>query len=256
VSGVSDTLPAVAQVLGSRVDHAQSLRLDHGLTAISIKRPGLALNVSAHRRIYRALVPVTTSSFGADMTPYWAQRSKEGYLERLAEFVLIADAEGSFVGWTGYHLLPHEEETIVYLDSTGMVPAWQSKGVMRQLMTRLVIESALPACAPGLPVYLTARSESPIFYRLMRALVEADRLFPNAALAVPPDVSDCALHLADWLGQREILDPTTLVLRNAYAGTLDELYGELPSTGDAQLDKLFRGELGALDAYLIIGRLR
>jgi hypothetical protein len=190
------------------------------------------------------------------MTPYWSQRSKEGYLERLTEFVLVSAPDGSMVGWTGCHLLPYDEHTLIYLDSTGMVPQWQSRGVMGALMRSRVHHAVLPRCAGDRPVFLTARSESPVFYRLMRGLLcDSHPLFPHPALPAPPEVVSAALHLAAWLGQGGTLDPVTLAIRGAYGG-LDELYGELPTTGDTDLDKLFRGQLGPLDAYLLTGRAR
>jgi hypothetical protein len=250
------TLPAVADVLGTAVDACEILELGGGLTAFVITRPGRVLNHTVQERVYQALIPVTTSSFGADMTSYWAQRSKEGYLERLAEFVLISDAEGAVVGWTGYHVLPYDTFTLVYLDSTGMVPGRQSGGVMRQLMHRRVSESGLPECAADLPVYLTARSESPIFYRLMRKLLPSPvELYPHPDQDAPQEIVEAARHLAKWLGQEDILDAPSLTVRGAYQA-LDELYAELPTTGDAGLDKLFRGRLGPLDAFLLVGRAR
>lgn len=251
--GLGD-LPTVKDVLRESIQDSQAVALDGGLTAFVVDRPGRALNMSTHRRIYQALVPVTTRSFAADMTPYWAQRSREGYLERLAEFVLVTDVEDRMVGWTGYHVLPFDEQTIVYLDSTGVVPERQSRGVMRTLMRNRVTHGVPAKCPPGRPVYLTARSESPIFYRLMRSLLPHAELFPRPATSIPADVARCALALADWLGQRHLLDPETLAIRNAY-DTLDELYGELPTTGDAGLDELFRAQLGPLDAYLLVGKL-
>ncbi|MCC9306070.1 hypothetical protein LN042_02930 [Kitasatospora sp. RB6PN24] len=249
------TLPAVADVLGAAAEACEKIDLGSGLTAFVISRPGQVLNLSGQERIYRALIPVTTSSFGADMTPYWAQRSKEGYLERLAEFVLISDADGAMVGWTGYHVLPYDTFTLVYLDSTGMVPTRQSGGVMRQLMHRRIVESGLPECPADRPVYLTARSESPIFYRLMRKLLESGELYPHPHQDAPEEVLEAARHLARWLGQEDILDAPSLTVRGAYQA-LDELYGELPTTGDADLDKLFRGQLGPLDAFLLVGQAR
>ncbi|WP_055589228.1 GNAT family N-acetyltransferase [Peterkaempfera griseoplana] len=248
-------LPAVADILGSAAEGCETLDLGAGLTATVIVRPGAVLNHSAQERVYAALIPVTTSSFGADMTPYWAQRSKEGYLERLAEFVLIADEDGRMVGWTGFHVLPYDGFTLVYLDSTGMVPTRQSGGVMRQLMQARV-SGSVAGCPAGKPVYLTARTESPIFYRLMRRLLPApDALYPQPATAAPGDVVEAARHLARWLGQQDILDAPALTVRGAY-DALDELYGELPTTGDPELDKLFRGQLGPLDAFLLVGRVR
>lgn len=250
------TLPTLSDVLGAAADACETVPLGAGLEALVAHRPGHAWNVSTHRRVYEALVPVTSSAFGADMTGYWAGRNREGYLERLFEFVLVRDADGRMVGWTGFHLLPHDEHMIVYIDSTGMVPQRQSRGAMRELMRSRLIGTVLPACPPELPVYLTARTESPIFYRLMRGLLGGgDELFPQPGTPAPADVRRCGLHLADWLGQRRILDPATLTLTNAY-DSVDELYGELPTTGDPALDELFRARLGPLDAFLLVGRAR
>ncbi|MFG2463016.1 hypothetical protein ACGFWE_38960 [Streptomyces sp. NPDC048523] len=248
-------LPRIDQVLGSAVQRCETIDLGGELTAYVLKDPKEALNRSTHYRIYDALIPVTTRSFGADMTPYWAQRSKEGYLERLAEFVLIGDGEGAFVGWTGHHVLRFDEHVIIYLDSTGMVPHRQSKGVMRELMRQRIVKNALPQCPAEVPVYLTARTESPIFYRLMQGLTDGGTVFPAPDTPLPEGVAHCGRDLAMWLGQSAILEPGTLTLRNAY-DTLDELYGELPSTGNPKLDAMFRGALGPLDAFLVTARMR
>ncbi|GAA2429040.1 hypothetical protein [Streptomyces macrosporus] len=247
--------PLITDVIGDVARHCRTIDLGDGLTAYVVEDPRRSLSISTHYRVYDALVPVTTRSFGADMTPYWAQRSKEGYLERLAEFVLVGDERGAFVGWTGHHVLPFDEHVVIYLDSTGMVPLRQSKGVMRRLMRERITDTAVPRCASGKPVYLTARTESPIFYRLMRGLVDGGTVFPHPDVPLPEDVERCAIDLATWLGQRDILEPGTVTLRNAY-DTLDELYGELPTTGNPDLDAMFRGTLGPLDAFLVVARVR
>jgi hypothetical protein len=248
-------LPAVADVLGAGLRQAEVVPLTEELTGYVVNQPADTLDRSVHRRVYDALVPVTTSSFAADMTAYWAQRSKEGYLERLAEFVLVADADDAMVGWTGFHVLPYEDRTLIYIDSTGMVSQRQSRGVMRRLMRSRVGKSMLPRCRTDLPVYLTARSESPVFYRLMRGLLDGPELFPHPTLPPPPDIVACARLLADWLGQSALLNPNTLAVEGAYQA-LDVLYGELPTTGDPHLDTLFRDRLGPLDAYLLVSRAR
>ncbi|TDD34973.1 hypothetical protein E1287_15230 [Actinomadura sp. KC06] len=229
--------------------------LDEGLTAYVVENPGRILTLSAHRRVYEALIPVTSQSFGADMTPYWAQRSREGYLERLAEFVFVCDDMGTLVGWTGYHVLRFDEHIIVYLDSTGMVPSHQSRGTMRALLRDRIANGALPRCAGDSPVFLAARTESPIFFRLMRGIVNDAVMFPNPGIPTPAEVQLCGINLGTWLGQLDLLEPSTLMLRNAY-DTLDELYGELPTTGDPDLDEMFRGALGPLDAFLLVSRIR
>lgn len=250
------SFPLVKDILGNDAGKALISDLGDGLRAHVVPRPGTGLNVSTHRRVYRALVPVTTDSFAADMTPYWRQRSQEGYLERLHEFVLVEDDTGAMVGWTGFHLLPHDEHTIIYIDSTGMVRGHQSRGVMRRLMRERIHGCDAVRSGDGRPVYLTARSESPVFYRLMGGLIsDPGNLFPHPTAEPPAEVIACAEDLAEWLGQRDLLAPSGLALEGAY-GTLDELYDELPSTGDPVLDRLFRDRLGPLDAYLLVAPLR
>jgi hypothetical protein len=245
-------LPTVREVLGETLP--RGLPLADGLTELVIEQPGQVLTRTAQTRIYDALIPVTTKSFGADMTPYWVQRDREGYLERIAEFVLVADQTGSIVGWTGYHRIIFDDFAIIYLDSTGMIPQWQSRGYMRKLMHRRVAESAIPGCPADRSVFLTARSESPIFYRLMRGMLDPADLYPQPAATAPEDVARCGVGLARWLGQESLLDASTLILRGAY-DTLNELYADLPVTGDPVLDAMFRDQLGPLDAYLLIGRV-
>lgn len=250
-----EELPTVTDVLGEAGSRAEIMPMGGGLTAHVLESPGATLSRTVHNRIYDALVPVTTQSFAADMTPYWEQRSKEGYLERLAEFVLVEGPGGAMVGWTGCHILPYDDMTLVYLDSTGVVPLHQSRGVMRALMRERINDAVLPSCPAGRPVYLTARSESPVFYRLMRGLLGIGTLFPDSTTPPPPDIVRCVQLLARWLGQTALLNPETLALQNAYHN-LTALYGELPTTGDADLDTLFRERLGPLDAYLLAGRAR
>ena len=75
----------VPSILGSESDAAQQIRVDDDLTAYVVSRPGQVLEISTHRAIYDALIPMTSESFGADQTTYWMLRRREGYLERLAE---------------------------------------------------------------------------------------------------------------------------------------------------------------------------
>lgn len=248
-------LPAATDVIGAAAQACDMIKLTSDLTAYVLVQPGRLLNQSAQERVYQGLIPVTSSSFGADMTLYWSQRSKEGYLERLAEFVLISDSSGLLVGWTGFHVLPYDEHTLIYLDSTGLVPARQSSGTMRELMRRRIVQTLLADEQANCPVYLTARSESPIFYRLMRKLLESGELYPRPGVVAPDDMVRAARNLARWLGQSDLLDAPNLTIRGAYQA-LDQLYGELPTTGDLGLDEMFRSKLGPLDAFLLVGRAR
>ncbi len=248
-----NTLPRVHEVLGADARAARPYPLPHGLVAHIVADPGAHFSAATQAAIFAALIPVSLAAFAADLSAYWAQRRAEGYFERLAEFVLIADAQDRMIGWTGHSVITCAAYANVYLEASGMVPGEQSRGVTRTLFDNRSRTSFVKHKGRE-RVYVSARTESPIVYKLMRRLLGAERLFPNPALATPADVLECGRGLAEWLGQAELLEPGSLVLRGAYA-QLESVYGELPLTGDAELDRLFRGRLGPLDAYLVIGRV-
>jgi hypothetical protein len=248
-------VPLVSDVIGADAASAVQFPLPQGMTGHAVHDPGEALSAEQQASVFEALVTVTTLAFEADMTPYWAHRRKERYFDLLSEFMLVSDGRGRMVGWSGYQTFDAGEFTNVYIDSTGIVSGDQSRGVMRSLFDSRIRHVALPWLARnGAPLFISARSESPIFYKLMRSLVQPGALFPHPGAAPPPDIERCARDLAERLGQTDILEPGTLVLRNAYGSIVEELYGALPSSGEPELDRLFRSELGPLDAYLLVGR--
>jgi hypothetical protein len=251
---MAQSQPLVREVLGAAYRGAERLELEGGWHAVVVPTPGPTLPHDIQQAVYAALVPVSSAAFGADMTEYWRDRSAHDYFGRLAEFVTVADRGGRLVGWTGYSLLERGAGVNVYIDSSGVVPSGQSKGVMRTIMGRRLASGILPRFASRDRVYVSARSESPVVYKVMRGLVGAPNLFPNPALHTPADVLESGHDLARWLGQADLMEPGSLVIRNAYA-VLDELYGELPSSGEPALDRMFRNALGPLDAYLLVGRV-
>ncbi|MBV9659897.1 MAG: hypothetical protein JO337_01930 [Acidimicrobiales bacterium] len=255
---ISDPLaqsrPQAREVLGEAYDCAARSSLARGWHLAAVAAPGTTLSPKQQQDVYSALVPVSSAAFGADMTEYWKDRSANDYFGRLAEFVLIEDSEGRMAGWTGHSLLESPARANVYIDSSGVVPSGQSHGVMREVMARQLTTGVLERLRPQRRVYISARSESPVFYKLMRRLVGASSLFPNPDFRTPADVLECGRELASWLGQAGLIEPGSLVVRNAYA-VLDELYGELPSCGEPDLDQMFHNSLGPLDAYLLVGRV-
>ncbi|MGY3621898.1 GNAT family N-acetyltransferase [Bradyrhizobium sp. USDA 10063] len=246
-------LPGAEELFLRSRDSVSTFDLPQDLRGYSVLDPGVVLDSGTQDEIYSVLVPVTTSSFGADMTPYWAQRRQQGYFNRLAEFIFVADAQDQIVGWTGYSVLKFDGYQNIYIDSSGMIPAKQSQGIMRALWAKRLVNSAfVHNKSPRLLV--SARSESPILYKLFCGLVGRDRVYPNVGGALPDHIIRCAADLAAWLDQSALLERERLIVRGAYAN-LDALYDELPSTGDFALDRLFREELGPLDAYLLIGEV-
>ncbi len=246
-------LPRLHDVLGAGLAAAERFALPQGLSGYAIARPGQALSPATQADILAALVPVSSAAFDADMAPYWRQRRDGGYFERLSELILIAQHD-RFVGWTGYAALERRRYANLYIDSTGMVPGGQSRGVLGAVLRARMRDLAFARYGGRERLYVSARTESPVAYKLVRRLAEGDEFHPDPHAPAPPDVLECAHDLAAWLGQAEFLEPRGLIVRAAY-GQLDHLYGQLPTCGDPVLDGLFRERLGPLDAYLVIGRV-
>lgn len=248
-----DTLPRLTPIAEILADAASVEREDlHcGITLWRVDRPGLALPGVVQQRVIDAIIPVATYTLGADMAPYWRHRIGAGYFDRLSEIILIGTGDDAvLVGWSGNSLLTRLHYRNLYLDASVILPDLQGKRTMQALLSRAIDRARRSGGTT--PLYLSARTESPMAYKLMKNLVGADSIYPRSGRTSPPPVSECLNDLADWLGQADQLDQQTHAIRNAF-DMVDQLYGELPRCGDEEIDTLFRDNLGPLDAYLVIG---
>ncbi|WP_199930948.1 hypothetical protein [Streptomyces sp. CB02923] len=202
-------------------------------------------------RIYSVLVEISTKAFGADMTPYWSDRKKGRFFEKISKFCLLVDPLGNISGWTGYHRRIFGNAHCLYLDSSGVLPDSQGGGLMGHIHAKMIALECLNY-APR-PVYLVARTESPVVYRLLRNGCGPDNIWPAPDTAVDRQVSLIATDVAEWLGQSDKFDPGSLRILGAY-DNLDALYGDLPSCGDPTIDAFFRTTLRPEDAYIVIAR--
>jgi hypothetical protein len=238
----------LTELLGSVADRPPAQPLADGVFYLDW-RPPAVLDRATKSGVYRALLSGASRAFGADLTNYWHDREREGFLDRISRFVMIFDAGEALVGWTSYRLIEQSAGVrCVYVDSTVLQAEQQSRGLMRRLYEAL-LEAEPAVRSPN--VYVTARTESPIFYRLFAGLFGRERVYPQPGVEVPPDVVRCASELAEDLGQRSIFDPPTLRVLGAY-GNVEALYGELPTCGQPDLDRFFREHLGPLDAFLLV----
>lgn len=241
-----------AELLGRVADPPPSQPLMDGVHYLDW-RPPAVLDAHTKSVVYRALLAGASRAFGADLTNYWHDRETEGFLDRLSRFVMIFDADQALVGWTGYRLIQQAgDRCCLYIDSTVLQPEQQSRGLMRRLYEALL--AAEPVLVSS-DVYVAARTESPVFYRLFAGLFGRDSVYPQPGVDVPRDVIQCATELAEDLGQRSIFDPPTLRVLGAY-NNVAALYGELPSSGISDLDSFFRDQLGPLDAFLLVATPR
>ena len=212
-------------------------------------RPSL-LSEASQDDMFATLVRISTLSFGADMTPYWAGRKAGGYFQKISRFCFIIAGDGAVVGWTGFHRQRFGGQHCLYLDSTGVLPEYQGSGIISQVQSRILArELAAHAFSSR---YLITRTENPVVYRMLQRAVGAERIYPSARMPVVPErIQRIGADTAVWLRQQDVFDPLTLKVAGAYSN-LDALYGQLPTSGDGELDAFFQRSLRPVDAFLVI----
>ncbi|OJH39891.1 N-acetyltransferase [Cystobacter ferrugineus] len=214
--------------------------------------PPFALDASHKQAIYGALREVSTLAFGADMAPYWRDRSLDGYLDKLTRFYFIHGADDRIVGWTGYHRLMLAGQTCLYLDSTGVLPELQNTGIMTGLFSQFLLVELLRAGPRDL--YVAMRTENPVVYQSFYKVAGEHNTFPSLSMPVPDKVQEMGRQLAAWLKQGDKLEAPSLRVKGAY-DNLDALYGELPTCDDDNINRYFRQHLRPVDAFLVLARL-
>jgi GNAT superfamily N-acetyltransferase len=236
--------------LADRLSHRPFVQsLPGGFRLASWLRPSL-LSAASQNDIFATLIRISTQSFGADMTPYWAGRKAGGYLQKISRFCFIVAADGAVIGWTGFHRQRFGGRHCLYLDATGVLPEYQGSGIISQVQSRILARELAAHAFSSL--YLITRTENPVVYRMLQRAVGAERLHPSPRTPVVPEVIQrIGAETAAWLGQKDVFDPPRLKVAGAYSN-LDALYGELPKSGDAELDAFFLRSLRPVDAFLVI----
>ncbi|HVR11758.1 MAG TPA: GNAT family N-acetyltransferase [Thermoanaerobaculia bacterium] len=236
--------------LADRLSHRPVVEsLPGGFRLASWLRPSL-LSAASQDDIFATLVRISTRSFGADMAPYWAGRKAGGYFQKISRFCLIIAADGTVVGWTGFHRQRFGGRHCLYLDSTGVLPEHQGSGIVSRVQSRILARELAAHAFSSL--YLITRTENPVVYRMLQRAVGAERIHPSPRRPVVPEVIQrIGADTAVWLGQEDVFDPPRLKVAGAYSN-LDALYGELPTSGDGALDAFFQGNLRPVDAFLVI----
>jgi hypothetical protein len=208
--------------------------------------------VEAQAELFRVLPIISSIAFGLDTAPYWRERHAEGFFDKTTEFTLIVNEAKRLVGWATFRAFTVTGHRCLYLDSTGVLPKFQSRGLISRIQGYAIIREFLKI--PVRPLYLTLRTESPVIYRMLVG-VGSTNIFPQPAVSVPQTVREVGSETARILGQYEKLIEAELRIEHAYV----ELYGRddesLPASGDPELDRFFRQQLGLDDAFIVVARL-
>lgn len=222
----------------------RSYRLADGVRVLSVRRPGQLLN-SEHAALRRALVATSDAAFGRDTSARWESKLTSESLQRLKRFYLLTGPDGDLIGWSGYRARTINGVRVVYFASTGLLPAYQGKGFVPAIQTRALTYESRRHLTRA--VAMAVRTRNPRSYQLARRTFRHGPVVPELDGTVPVQYRLLLAKIANWL-DFATLDPTTAIVRDAYA---DALYERDPRTGDPRVDALFQ-RLGADDALLLL----
>lgn len=149
------------------------------------------------------------------MTLYWRARKEEQYMERAEELVLVVDENDDLVCRTSYILVKADKSAIVYNDSSGITLLYQKNKLMGRLFQKRVSDCIAEYADKNIPLLFATRTEMPVMYSMQKKLT--DMLYPSSDYLTSDFISDQALILADWLGQKDKLDKKSLIIQHAYA---------------------------------------
>jgi len=225
---------------------AETTPLPGRFSVVSLTPPTALLDAS-HEELRAAIVAVSDQAFGRPTLRSWDDKFTVGFLGTLRRFYLVADPNGTLVGWSGYRARTIAGERIVYFTSSGLLPNCQGSGVIPSVQHLAIADEARRH--PRHTVTLAIRTRNPHAYRL------ATRTFPNALVvpgldgSVPAHRQALVAAVASWLELTDV-DPCTAIARGAYP-IEGGLYREEPRSGEPAVNDLFT-RLGPQDAILIL----
>jgi len=227
-------------------------RLRHGYRHLAI-RPR-AIQPSERRQLLPPLIAASTAAFGVDTTDVWWQRLEHSWFEHVDRLSLILEPDGKVVGWTSYRAASLLGLRVLYMDTTGVVPAHQRHGLIPALQSRIALRAL--AARPWRPLHLVYRTRNPVVWRGLRRRLGAQDVAPPLNAEAPVWAQELAVAVHEYLSEPGQLDAPKLVVRDAYAERGSTVYGEqeAPRSGDAETDLFFDKRLGQNDALLIIAR--
>lgn len=192
-----------------------------------------------------ALAEVARAAFGTD-----AAADIVDHLEGF-EVAVTRDGIGRPLAATSFRRGPG----FVFFGPTATLPEAQRRGLVPRLQRRVLLPELLRR--PWRPIHHVIRTRSPVALRLSERTFGRDRVDPCRDGRPPgAEAARIAETVADWLGQRDALEPATLRLRGAYAG-LGTLYApdREPSSDDPSIDRWFAERLAPNDALLVVGKI-
>jgi hypothetical protein len=246
---------------------------------IAIKNPGERLSKKALDDLYEILRKLWNLVTGQDMKRFWSKKKKARFLEELEELYLITNARDEIVGFNGWLFAGGPDYINIYVDLIGKLSDDQEAvDFGLTFLKKTIIERAFARFEGwrGKPIYVSARTQSPVVYLLAQKMVYGS-LYPNPSEKAPPEVQTCARAIANKLGieketvkvngekqKKQIGDD--LIWRDAYNPPLYQRRPDAsqkspkpdappkpPKNEFERIDKFFKEHLGERDAFILVG---
>lgn len=237
----------------SRLDPPPKVRPLRGtVSSVTWSRPG-RLNAASQEYLIGVLTRVCNHTFGVDYTRYWEYRHAAGCFASLNHLELLLTPDDEIVGFTSYRRARLAGERCVFIDSTAVLPRFQTHGLMSPIFARNFVREHLRA--PLGRLHMIVRTENPVVYVALAQMLGRESMWPSAERPTPPEIQAVGTATAEWLGQAGSFDAEKLRVLDAYP-ELDCLYQTLPKCGDPAVDQLFAEYLRPQDALYVTAPAR
>lgn len=222
-----------------------------GLTGLLWTRVDSTLSHPAREYLRRTFPAVAVRAFTGTTEDYWVEWLSDDNLNEMSGLVLVLDSAGLPVAWVASNSRPFGGRTCFYAITAGADPEYQGTGLSSTIW-RVLLRAAIVRSAPR-SLYAVMRTGNPLVYSAWAAATgRTDTTWPTPGGTVPDRVRRIAVDAADSLGQAERLDPSTLIITDAYDATEAGLWTERPTSDRTEIDDWFDTILGPRDAIVLV----
>ncbi|TDD61149.1 hypothetical protein E1263_08135 [Kribbella antibiotica] len=230
---------------------AQRFPVRAGLTGLLWTRLDTQLTQPDRAHLRNTFPAVAVQAFTGTTEEFWTTWLADEKLDELSGLVLVVDHDHQPVAWVASNLRRFGGRKCFYANSAGVHPAYQGTGLSSTIW-RVLLRSAIIRSAPR-TLYAVMRTGNPLVYSAWSAATgRTDTTWPTPGGTVPESVRRIAADAADSLGQADRLDPSTLIISDAYDTTQSGLYTERPTSDQTAIDDWFGTILGPRDAVVLV----
>ncbi|WP_129591320.1 hypothetical protein [Salinicola tamaricis] len=191
-------------------------------------------------------------AFDSTSLDYWRYFFSYDTLWQFSGLALVVDQEGEIVAWGASQEFSVGGRRVLYASSAGVEPSYQGSGLSSRIWRMLLLSALFDS--PLRPLYVTMRVGNPLVYSAWSAGATRKKdVYPRPGSGeIPSHIQAIGNQVAKYLGQKDLYEPDTMVVRNAYGFLNEGLWSRRPSSDWSEIDGWMNHWLGEKDAFVMV----